>query len=64
MIDIHSSTWEAITATLTEQRDKAVKALIADRDSDKQRGKIELIDQILKMPNLPEREPVEQDTYL
>lgn len=63
-IDIHSDTWEIIKSHLKQDRDKAVKNLIADRDSDKQRGRIELIDQLLKLPDTPKHEPIKQDTYL
>lgn len=63
-INIHSDTWATVTATLEAEREKAVKNLIADRDSDKQRGRIDLIDQLLKLPDTPKHEPVKQDTYL
>lgn len=63
-IDIHSDTWEAISATLKAERNKAIGNLINNRDSDKQRGRIELIDQLLKLPDTPKHEPIKQDTYL
>ncbi|MBJ2129065.1 hypothetical protein JC525_08960 [Alteromonas sp. IB21] len=63
-IDIHSDTWALLTDTLNAERSKAVKNLIADRDSDKQRGRIDLIDQLLKLPDTPKQAPIKQDTYL
>lgn len=63
-IDIHSDTWEIITTTLKSERDTAVKHLINDRDSDKQRGKIALIDKILSLPDKPKDTPITQQPYL
>lgn len=62
-IDIHSDTWEVVTAFITAEREKAVKQLISDLDSDKQRGRIALIDSILKLPNAPKDKPIELDNY-
>lgn len=63
-INIHSDTWATVTATLKAERSKAVNNLIANRFSDKQRGRIELIDELLKLPDTPKHEPIKQDTYL
>lgn len=62
-INIHSDTWATIVTRLKDERSKAVNNLIADRDSDKQRGRIELIDQLFKLPDTPKHEPIKQDTY-
>ncbi len=56
MIDKHSRTWEAVEAFARQQRTDAVEALIADRLSEQQRGKIELIDELLRLSS-PEETP-------
>jgi hypothetical protein len=49
LINVTSDTWIAVESTLKEEKERAINALIADRNSEKQRGKIELIDKILKL---------------
>lgn len=45
-IDPNSETWKAAKEFLDKQRSEAVELLIAGEQCNKQRGRIELIDQI------------------
>lgn len=63
MVDAHSPTWKALTDILAKERDIAIGYLIHDKDADKQRGKIQLIEKILSLPNATTKRPVEQDIY-
>lgn len=63
MVDSHSPTWQALEALLNKERENAINYLIHDKDADRQRGKIQLIDKILSLPNATTKRPVEQDIY-
>ncbi|GAB2799065.1 hypothetical protein GCM10027040_27610 [Halomonas shantousis] len=62
-IDKHSDTWRAVTEWARQQRQEAIDMLIADRDSEQQRGKIELIDELLKLTKEASIPPVVADNY-
>lgn len=57
MIDIYSDTWRAVEAFIKEQREQAIKNLIADTQSERQRGVIEMLE---LLESLPEKDEVEQ----
>ena len=46
-IDEHSETWKAVVEQLQERRESAIENLIAGMNSERQRGQIALIDEIL-----------------
>lgn len=50
-IDPNSETWKTVREFLDEQRSEAVEMLIAGDKCKRQRGKIELIDQIYGLEN-------------
>ena len=45
-IDKHSLTWKAIEKFIEQQKDDAVNYLIADRDSEKQRGALIVLEKL------------------
>lgn len=47
MVNKHSTDWQQVRELLIKERQDAIAALIADQSSDKQRGKIELVQQII-----------------
>ena len=61
-IDKHNPVWKKVEEYLRDQRNDAVNALIADKESDKQRGKIDLIDSLISTV-YDDVEPVQQDNY-
>ncbi|MHB0775422.1 hypothetical protein [Halomonas sp. WWR20] len=62
-INKHSETWQAVTEWARQQRQDAIEQLIADRESEQQRGKIELLDQLLNLTNTSSIPPVVADNY-
>lgn len=54
MIDIHSATWKAIEKFIASQRKDCVDFLIADRDSDQQRGALLMLE---RLEGLAEADP-------
>ena len=53
MIDVHSPTWQAIRKFVDKELEDAIHSLVADLDSDKQRGAIHVLDRLLKLPDDP-----------
>lgn len=62
-IDKHSDTWQAVTDWARQQRQEAIEQLIADRESERQRGKIDLLDQLLTLTNTSSIPPIVADNY-
>lgn len=54
MIDPHSLTWKAVEKFIAEQRKDCIDFLIADRDSERQRGALIVLE---KLEGLAEAEP-------
>ena len=54
MIDVHSATWKAIEKFIANQRKDCVDFLIADRDSDQQRGALLMLE---RLEGLAEADP-------
>tara|TARA_E500000178_G_scaffold347430_1_gene400729 strand:+ start:592 stop:765 length:174 start_codon:yes stop_codon:yes gene_type:complete len=46
MIDPYSATWKAIEKFIAEERKDCIDFLIADRDSDHQRGALALLEKL------------------
>lgn len=63
MINVHSPTWRAIEKFIDQQRAAAISDLIADFDSDKQRGIISVLDKLKALPEESKPQPVIQDDY-
>lgn len=57
MVDIYSDTWRAVEAFIKEQREQAIKNLIADTQSERQRGVIEMLE---LLESLADKDEVEQ----
>lgn len=53
MIDVHSPTWVTVQRFINQELEDAIQALVADIDSDKQRGAIHVLDRLLKLPADP-----------
>ncbi|MCW7556493.1 hypothetical protein NX722_28425 [Endozoicomonas gorgoniicola] len=49
MINKHSADWKAVEHWAQEKRNQAVARLIADNQSDKQRGIIAALDELMKL---------------
>lgn len=64
MIDRHSATWRAVKAFCQDHKDSAVRDLIEGGDHDERlRGRIELIEELLKLPDSGPPPVVQTDTY-
>jgi len=48
-IDIHSSTWKEIERFAASEREDAIALLVADRDSDKQRGALIILERLVAL---------------
>jgi len=48
-IDKYSLTWKTVEKFIAEERMTAVELLIGDRDSEQQRGKIELLERLQRL---------------
>ena len=46
MIDPHSATWKAVEEFIAEERKDCIDFLIADRNSDRQRGALALLEKL------------------
>jgi hypothetical protein len=57
MVDIQSITWQTITKKLHAEQEEAINSLILDRQSERQRGKIDLISRLLELSD-PQKNPV------
>ena len=45
-IDAHSLTWKAVEKFIEQEKDDAIDYLIADRDSERQRGALVLLEKL------------------
>ncbi len=63
-IDQHSLTWKQVLRFMEQQRAEAIEMLRAGSNSDKQRGRLDLLDELEKLPQQAEPERVTTDTYL
>lgn len=61
-VDVNSDTWEAIQAFVAAKRKDAVEMLIAGKDSDKQRGVIHVLDELIDMQKTEDK-PIQVDDY-
>lgn len=61
-VDVNSDTWEAIQAFAATKRKDAVEMLIAGKDSDKQRGVIHVLDELIDMQKTEDK-PIQVDDY-
>jgi len=48
-IDPHSATWRAVKAFIEQEREDAINFLIADRDSDRQRGALAVLEKLERL---------------
>jgi len=62
-IDPHSDTWQAVLEWIEAGRGEAVEALIADQKSEQQRGKIDILDALRKLPDTDEAPAIVSDNY-
>lgn len=46
MIDKHSLTWKAVLKFVEQERNDAISYLISDRDSDRQRGALAVLEKL------------------
>lgn len=51
-IDPHSLTWRAVKEFIEQQKKDAIDYLIADRDSERQRGVLAVLDKLESLENL------------
>jgi hypothetical protein len=63
MVDVQSLTWQTITKKLQAEQDEAINSLILDRQSERQRGKIDLISRLLKLADPQSNLVVINDDY-
>jgi len=64
MVDIYSDTWRAVEAFIKEQREQAIKSLIADTQSERQRGAIEVLELLESLADKDEVEqPIAEERY-
>lgn len=61
-IDINSATWKAVLRFIESETQEAVEMLVADKESDQQRGIIHVLDRLSHLPNDP-IEKVVADSY-
>lgn len=61
-VDKHSLTWKAVAEFAQAEREDAIKALIADRDSERQRGALALLERLEALANDPD-EPIPAEIY-
>jgi len=48
-IDPHSLTWKAVEQFIEQQKDDAIDYLIADRDSERQRGALAVLEKLVML---------------
>ena len=53
MIDPHSTTWKTVETFIDKELEDAIKALIADHDSDQQRGAIHVLNRLAELVSDP-----------
>jgi len=53
-IDVNSATWRDILKFIEQERQDAIQMLIADRDSDRQRGALVILDRLEALASLDE----------
>ena len=58
-IDINSLTWKSITKFIANERQEAIQMLIADRDSERQRGALVILDRLEALALIEESQPNE-----
>jgi len=65
MVDIYSDTWRAVEAFIKDQREQAIKSLIADTQSERQRGAIEVLELLESLADKDEVEqPIAEERYI
>lgn len=62
MIDIYSPTWQTVRKFIDHELEEAIQMLIADKNSDQQRGVILLLDRLDSLPDDPVQKVV-ADNY-
>ena len=62
MVDPHSSTWKAVLQFINQEGEDAISALVADQDSEQQRGALKVLERLSKLADKP-AEPVVGDDY-
>jgi hypothetical protein len=58
-VDPYSLTWKAVESFITEQRNEAVEMLIADRESERQRGALVVLERLQALASQEEPPPTE-----
>ena len=53
-IDIHSLTWKSVLKFVEQERQDAIQMLIADRDSERQRGALVILERLEALASLEE----------
>lgn len=48
-IDAHSLTWKAVEKFIEQEKDDAIDYLIADRDSERQRGALAVLEKLVML---------------
>lgn len=51
-IDIHSLTWKSVLKFVEQERQDAIQMLIADRDSERQRGALVILERLEALASL------------
>jgi hypothetical protein len=51
-IDIHSLTWKSVLKFVEQERQDAIQMLIADRDSERQRGALVILERLETLASL------------
>lgn len=54
MIDPHSLTWKTVVGFISDRRIEAIEMLIADKNSEQQRGALIVLDRLLQLADEPE----------
>ncbi|MBF57736.1 MAG: hypothetical protein CME80_08460 [Halomonas sp.] len=62
-VDKHSDTWQAVSDFVASERQDAIELLIADRESEQQRGRIAQLDALLRLATPSKDAPLVTDTY-
>jgi len=63
MVDKNSLTWIEVKRFVESEHNKAVSALIQDKQSERQRGKIDLLSRLLKLADPQQPTVVITDDY-
>lgn len=59
----HSDEWKEVEAFINTEREGAIEALIADHQSERQRGIIDLLDRLAELPGDSQDEKVANPSY-